>query len=42
MDNSPRPIIRDPAAWIGPEIQNDRSWIYHIDAGAVEDVLRVM
>ena len=38
MDNSPRPIIRGPAAWIGPEIQNDRSWIYQIDAGAVEEI----
>jgi len=38
MRNSPHPIISGPANWIGCEIQNDRSWIYEIDGGAVEEI----
>jgi hypothetical protein len=33
-----RPIITGPAAWIGPEIQNDPSWIYRLDETAVEEI----
>ncbi len=34
----PYPIITDPAAWIGPSIQNDTSWIYQFDAAALAEI----
>lgn len=38
MTASQRPIITGPSAWIGPEIQHDGSWIYHVDAAAVKEI----
>jgi hypothetical protein len=33
-----RAIIDDPAAWIGPRIQNDPSWIHRFDAAALAEI----
>jgi hypothetical protein len=33
-----REIITDRGAWIGHEMQRDRSWIYQVDAWAVEEI----
>ncbi len=38
MKVAPRVIITDPAAWIGPHIQNDASWVYHFDAAAIAEL----
>src|SRR5665647_3349102 len=32
MANQQHDRIASPDAWIGPQIQNDKSWIYHLDA----------
>ena len=31
-------VIEDPAVWVGPEIQNDSSWVYRIPPDAVEEI----
>ncbi len=31
-------IIRDPGAWIGPQIQQDASWIHQLDVAAVAEL----
>ena len=33
-----RALITDPAAWVGPKIQNDPSWVYHFDAAALAEL----
>lgn len=33
-----RATITGPGAWIGPEIQHDESWIFRLDAQAVEEI----
>lgn len=37
-----KPILRervtDATAWKGPDLQNDTSWIYHLDAADIEDL----
>jgi len=33
-----RHVITDPGAWIGPEIQNDPSWIYEVDSAAIAEI----
>ncbi len=33
-----RALITDPAAWAGPKIQNDPSWVYHFDAAALAEL----
>jgi hypothetical protein len=38
MARRQRDIITDPGAWIGPQIQNDGSWICHVDAEAVKEI----
>jgi len=38
MAQQRRQIITGPGAWIGPEIQHDESWIYHLDAPAVREI----
>jgi len=38
MAHRKREIITGPGAWIGPEIQYDDSWIYRVDAAAVEEI----
>ena len=38
MPECPFAPIIDPAAWIGPAIQNDASWIYHFDASALAEL----
>ena len=35
-------VITDPGAWIGPEIQNDPSWIYRLDEWALEEIDRAL
>lgn len=30
--------IVDPAAWVGPEIQNDTSWIHQLSDAAIEEI----
>lgn len=35
---STRPLITDPAAWIGPKIQSDTSWAYRFDADALAEI----
>ena len=30
--------LTDPAAWVGPHIQNDPAWVYHFDAGALAEL----
>ncbi|MEQ1776020.1 MAG: TauD/TfdA family dioxygenase [Burkholderiales bacterium] len=32
------PVITEPGAWIGPQIQNDMSWIYRFDAAALAEI----
>jgi hypothetical protein len=36
--NQQREIISGPAAWIGPLIQHDPSWIYHLDAADIAEI----
>jgi hypothetical protein len=31
-------LIADPAAWIGPDIQNDPAWVYRFDAAALAEI----
>jgi Taurine catabolism dioxygenase TauD, TfdA family len=38
MSASTRPLITDPAAWIGPQIQTDASWVHHFDAAALTEM----
>ena len=38
MTTSQRALITEPAAWIGPQIQNDASWIYQFDAAALAEL----
>jgi len=38
MAQPQRQVITGPGAWIGPEIQHDSSWIYHLDASAIEEI----
>jgi hypothetical protein len=38
MTASQREVITSPGAWIGPEIQHDRSWIHRVDAPAVKEI----
>ncbi|MDH5535182.1 MAG: TauD/TfdA family dioxygenase [Betaproteobacteria bacterium] len=33
-----RDIVTGPGAWLGPEIQNDTSWIYRLNDPAVEEI----
>ncbi len=33
-----RDLIADPAAWIGPRIQNDPAWLYQFDADALAEL----
>lgn len=35
---SQRGVITDAAAWIGPKIQHDASWIYHVDADSLAEI----
>src|SRR5688572_13825512 len=30
-------VIQEPAAWIGADIQNDRTWIHQLDARALAE-----
>lgn len=36
--NQQREIISGPAAWIGPQIQHDPSWIHHLDAADIAEI----
>ncbi|MEK6592748.1 MAG: TauD/TfdA family dioxygenase, partial [Pseudomonadota bacterium] len=38
MTDVQREIISGPAAWIGPKIQHDPSWIYHLDAASIAEI----
>ena len=38
MRVTPRAIIADPAAWIGPHIQHDASWVYQFDAADLAEL----
>jgi hypothetical protein len=38
MGKSQRPIVKDPGAWIGPQIQNESSWIYCVDEAAIAEI----
>lgn len=38
MQAGQRQAISDPGAWIGPEIQDDASWIYRIDDAAIAEI----
>ena len=38
MSTAQRALITDPCAWMGPDIQNDVSWIYHFDAAALDEL----
>jgi TfdA family taurine catabolism dioxygenase TauD len=38
MPTKQRPIITDPAAWIGSKIQHEASWIFRFDAEALEEI----
>jgi hypothetical protein len=38
MTATTRDIITEPAAWIGPHIQSDTSWIYRFDASALAEI----
>jgi hypothetical protein len=38
MQGAQRDIITGPGAWIGAEIQHAESWIYQLDAVAVEEI----
>src|SRR5687767_6826150 len=31
-------VIQEPAAWIGADIQNDRTWIHQLDARALAEI----
>jgi hypothetical protein len=33
-----RAHINDPAAWIGPQIQNDASWVHHFDTAGIAEM----
>jgi hypothetical protein len=32
------PVITEAAAWIGPQIQHDPSWVYHFDAAVIAEI----
>jgi hypothetical protein len=34
----PRAMITDPAAWIGPQIQHDPSWVHRFDAAQLAEI----
>lgn len=38
MTSTRREIISGPAAWIGPQIQRDPSWVYHLDAADIAEI----
>ncbi|HTD90269.1 MAG TPA: TauD/TfdA family dioxygenase, partial [Burkholderiales bacterium] len=38
MSVTPRAVIIDPSAWIGSQIQNDPSWLYHFDTAAIAEL----
>jgi hypothetical protein len=38
MIHRTRDFIVDPAAWVGPAIQNDTSWIHRFDAAALAEI----
>ena len=38
LTTAPPGVIRDPAAWVGAEIQKDRSWVYHLGNDAIEEI----
>lgn len=38
MTPATRALITDPAAWIGPQIQNSGSWVYHFDDAAIAEL----
>lgn len=38
MTSTRREIIDGPAAWIGPRIQRDPSWVYHLDAADIAEI----
>ncbi len=38
MEHIHRDSIISPDAWIGPQIQNEMSWIYHLDAADVAEI----
>lgn len=33
-----RPLITGPAAWVGPQIQNDRSWTHRLSEDAIAEI----
>jgi hypothetical protein len=33
-----RQVITEPSAWIGPQIQNDSSWVYHFGAAGLAEI----
>ena len=37
-----RQVITGPAAWIGPHIQHDESWVHHLDADAIAEIDRAL
>lgn len=39
---SQRPVITGPAAWIGPEIQHDATWIHHLSAASIAEIDRAL
>ncbi|HTE16083.1 MAG TPA: TauD/TfdA family dioxygenase [Burkholderiales bacterium] len=38
MTVSPRPLITEPCAWIGPDMQKDASWVHHLDDAAIAEL----
>jgi hypothetical protein len=38
MTLPPRSLITGPAAWIGPQIQGDPSWIYRVDDAVMQEI----
>jgi hypothetical protein len=38
MATTQRAKITEPAAWVGPEIQNDDFWIHHLSATAIDEM----
>ena len=42
MQQSRRAVISGPAAWSGPQIQDDESWVHHLDADAVAEIDRAL
>ncbi len=38
MTVTPRAVITDPAAWIGPDIQHDASWVYEFTAADIAEL----